>query len=149
YPENQKWPMADISRERAATELLQRREVRGNLTKWCLRCGYQPARHHQLIINKLEQVVRGETDRLALFMPPASPTSTYASVLFPPYYYANHPSHSVIAASHTAELAEKWGRRVRNLIAEHELALGVGLALSSQAAGRWETDRGGEYYAAG
>src|SRR5262249_27998025 len=64
-------------------------------------------------------------------------------------YYANHPSHSVIAASHTAELAEKWGRRVRNLIAEHELALGVGLALSSQAAGRWETDRGGEYYAAG
>jgi len=82
-------------------------------------------------------------------MPPGAAKSTYASILYAPWHFAQHPDHCVIAASHTAELAEKWGRRVRNLLAEHSLILGVGLAPDSQAAGRWETDRSGEYFAAG
>lgn len=82
-------------------------------------------------------------------MPPGAAKSTYASILFAPWYFAQYRDHCLIAASHTAELAEKWGRRVRNLIAEHSLVLGVGLAPDSQAAGRWETDHGGEYFAAG
>lgn len=94
-------------------------------------------------------MTRGETDRLAVFMPPGAAKSTYASILFAPWYFGSHPDHCIIAASHTAELAEKWGRRVRNLVSEHSLVLGVGLAADSQAAGRWETDRGGEYFAAG
>jgi len=82
-------------------------------------------------------------------MPPGAAKSTYASILYAPWHFAQHPDHCVIAASHTAELAEKWGRRVRNLIAEHELVLGVSLAPDNQAAGRWETSRDGEYFAAG
>lgn len=82
-------------------------------------------------------------------MPPGAAKSTYASVLFPPWYFGKNPGHAVIAASHTAELAEKWGRRVRNLMSEHSLVLGVGLAPDSQAAGRWETSSAGEYFAAG
>lgn len=56
---------------------------------------------------------------------------------------------NVLAASHTTELAEKWGRRVRNLISEHALTLNAHLAQDSQAAGRWALDSGAEYYAAG
>lgn len=82
-------------------------------------------------------------------MPPGAAKSTYASILYTPWHLAQRPSDNVIAASHTAELAEKFGRRVRNLIAEHSPVLGVGLAPDSQAAGRWETDHGGEYFAAG
>ena len=82
-------------------------------------------------------------------MPPGAAKSTYASILFPPFYLARHGSASLIAASHTQELAEKWGRRVRNLLGQHSLVLGVGLAADSQAAGRWETDASGEYFAAG
>lgn len=82
-------------------------------------------------------------------MPPGAAKSTYASILFSPWYFGVYPDHCIIAASHTAELAEKWGRRVRNLVSEHALVLGAGLAPDSQAAGRWETDRGGEYFAAG
>ena len=82
-------------------------------------------------------------------MPPGAAKSTYGSILYAPWHLAQHPNHCVIAASHTAELAEKWGRRVRNLIAEHSLVLGVGLSADSQAAGRWDTDAGGEYFAAG
>jgi len=84
-----------------------------------------------------------------VFMPPGAAKSTYGSILYAPWHLAQHPEHCVIAASHTAELAEKWGRRVRNLIAEHSLILGVGLSADSQAAGRWDTSAGGEYFAAG
>lgn len=126
-----------------------KRTVRKSLTEWCKYVGYQPARHHQLLIDKLEAITRGEIDRLAVFMPPGAAKSTYASILFTPWYLAQFPEHCVIAASHTQELAEKWGRRVRNLISEHALILGCALASDSQAAGRWETSSGGEYFAAG
>ncbi len=82
-------------------------------------------------------------------MPPGAAKSTYASILYAPWHLAQNPRANIIAASHTAELAEKFGRRVRNLIAEHSPVLGVALAPDSQAAGRWETDHGGEYFAAG
>jgi predicted phage terminase large subunit-like protein len=62
---------------------------------------------------------------------------------------ARAPERSLLAASHTIELAEKWGRRVRNLIAEHSAVLGMRLADDSHAAGRWEIENGGQYYAAG
>jgi predicted phage terminase large subunit-like protein len=138
-----------ISRSEAAKELLSRRSIRRNLIDWCRYCGFEPARHHRLLIDKLERVTTGNLDRLAIFMPPGAAKSTYASILYAPWHFGRHPDHAVIAASHTAELAEKWGRRVRNLINEHGLILGVGLSPDSQAAGRWETDRGGEYFAAG
>lgn len=101
------------------------------------------------MIERLEAIARGDIDRLALFLPPGSAKSTYASVLFPPWFLARDPSRSIIAASHTVELAERWGRKVRNLIAEHGPILGYGVADDNKAAGRWETNAGGEYYAAG
>ena len=138
-----------LSKLDAASELTTRRSIRRSLSAFCRLCGFEPARHHLLLLEKLEQLATDRTDRLAVFMPPGAAKSTYASILFAPWYFAHHPDHCVIAASHTAELAEKWGRKVRNMIAEHRLLLGVGLAEDSQAAGRWETSAGGEYFAAG
>jgi predicted phage terminase large subunit-like protein len=97
-----------------------------------------------LLIDRLERVARGEIKRLAVFMPPGSAKSTYASVLFPPHVMASAPGRAILAAS-----AEKWGRRVRNLIAQHGATLGIRLSDDNRAAGRWELDNGGEYYAAG
>ena len=82
-------------------------------------------------------------------MPPGAAKSTFVSTLFPPWYLARHPDHAIIAASHTMELAERFGRRVRNLINEHSSTLDVTLAPDIQAAGQWETTAGGEYFAAG
>ena len=136
-------------RAEAASELLLRRSVRRSLTEWSRLNGFEPAAHHKLLIDRLEAVTRGEIDRLAIFMPPGSAKSTYTSALFPPWYLAQNPSKMVIAASHTAELAERWGRRVRNLVAEHSPRLGYAIAADNQAAGRWATSGDGEYYAAG
>lgn len=82
-------------------------------------------------------------------MPPGSAKSTYASVLFPPWLMQRQPQANVLAASHTTELAEKWGRRVRNLVNEHSVTLGITPSRDSQAAGRWSLTSGAEYYAAG
>lgn len=82
-------------------------------------------------------------------MPPGSAKSTYASVLFVPWFLQGHHGLNVLAASHTTELAEKWGRRVRNLIADNALTLDVALSADSTAAGRWALTTGSEYYAAG
>lgn len=130
-------------------EWTRREAIRRSLTEWCRSCGYEPAAHHRLIIEGLEDVAAGRVDRLALFLPPGSAKSTYASVLFPPWYLAGASSKAIIAASHTAELAERWGRRVRNLIDQNTATLGVSVSDDNRAAGRWETDSGGEYYAAG
>jgi predicted phage terminase large subunit-like protein len=98
---------------------------------------------------KLLRVSRGEITRLAVFMPPGSAKSTYGSILFPAHYLARHPNHAILAASHTVELADKWGRRVRNSIEEHGPTLGLSIAPDNAAAGRWALTQGGEYYAAG
>lgn len=136
-----------VSPQEAATELLRRRAIRRSLTDFCRLCGFEPARHHRLLIEKLEAVAHGEIGKLAVFMPPGSAKSTYASILFAAWVMQFN--WNLIAASHTTELAEKWGRRVRNLIAEHSNELGVRLSEDSQAAGRWALTSGAEYYAAG
>jgi predicted phage terminase large subunit-like protein len=138
-----------VSPSTAAEILLRRRRIRRSLTEWCRHCGYEPAAHHRLLIDRLERVAGGEIKRLAVFMPPGSAKSTYGSILFPPHVMAGAPGRSLLAASHTTELAEKWGRRVRNLVAQHSATLGIRLSGDSHAAGRWELENGGEYYAAG
>ena len=84
-----------------------------------------------------------------VYAPPGSAKSSYVSVLLPSWYIAANPKNSILAASHTVTLAEKWGRRVRNTVQEFGLTLGVKLAADSHAAGRWATTGGGEYLAAG
>ncbi len=133
----------------AALEKKARRSIRRSLTEFARLCGFEPARHHQILIEALEAVERGELNRLAVFMPPGSAKSTYASILFPPWLLANQPKANLLAASHTTELAEKWGRRVRNLVNQHSIALGIEPDPLSQAAGRWALTSGAEYYSAG
>jgi predicted phage terminase large subunit-like protein len=136
-----------LSPQQAARELLKRRSIRRSLTEFCRLCGFEPARHHLLLIDALEKVARGDLNKLAVFMPPGSAKSTYASVLFVAWVMQQH--WNVLAASHTTELAEKWGRRVRNLITEHATVLDLHMAPDNQAAHRWALSDGAEYYAAG
>lgn len=115
-----------------------------------------PARHHRVMIAELEAVAAGTCDRLMLLLPPGHAKSTYASLLFPAWFLAQHPSAHVICASHTAELATAFGRGVRSLIGDHRERLGIGIDPASRAANRFGTKPvrrtapgGGTYYATG
>lgn len=142
--------MTTLSQD-AATLLLQRRNARRSLADWARVCGYEPATHHLFLISKLEAVVRGDIQRLAIFMPPGSAKSTYSSVLFPPWYLAQKKAlpPSILTASHSADVATTFGRRSRNLIVDHESVLGYGLRKDSQAADEWTTTLGGVFFCAG
>jgi predicted phage terminase large subunit-like protein len=99
--------------------------------------GYIPAIHHRLINGALMRLEAGEIDRLMIFMPPGAAKSTYGSMLFPAWYLARNPLHNVMACSHTQGLAERFGRRVRNLILGHGETLGIEIQHDNAAAGRW------------
>ena len=82
-------------------------------------------------------------------MPPGSAKSTYVNYLFPAWFLARFAKSDVLTASHSSELAERWGRRTRNLIASSGGVLGTSLSSDSTAANRWSTSAGSEYYAVG
>lgn len=142
-----------ISRQEAAQELLDRRNASRSLTKFIeyLDVGVTPAAHHKLLIGALEAVERGEIERLMVLMPPGSAKSTYASVLFPPWFMGRNPKASVLGVSNTTDLAERFSRRARNLAGapRYRNVFKFGVAENSQSAGNWETEQGGEFFAAG
>jgi predicted phage terminase large subunit-like protein len=115
----------------------------------CATWGQKPARHHLVLIDALQRVADGSTDRLMVQMPPGAAKSTYASVLFPAYWFASKPQSEVIAACHTASLAEHFGRRLRGVIAEQGAPFGLTLEANSRSAGRFSLTGGGQYFAAG
>ena len=130
--------------------LLDRRAPKDDCIEWCRSLGFEPAAHHRLILGELCTLMeQSEYDTLLIFAPPGSAKSHYVSVAFPAWWLAQQPKANVIAASHSAELAAKWGRRVRNLVAAHSDQLEIALAPDSQAADRWALRKGGEYLAAG
>ncbi len=108
-----------------------------------------PARHHELLISKLEEIADGTCDRLMVQMPPGSAKSTFGSILFPAYFLARHSGSQIIATAHTASLADYFGRHVRNAIVEHGDWLNLKIAKESRAAARFSLQDGGEYFAAG
>jgi predicted phage terminase large subunit-like protein len=63
-----------------------------------------------------------------------------------------NPAKKVIQCSNTADLAVGFGRKVRNLVDSEQYASvfpGVKLRQDSKAAGRWATNKNGEYFAIG
>ncbi len=85
-------------------------------------------------------------------MPPRHTKSEFASYLLPAWFLGKYPNKKVIQTSHTAELAVGFGRKVRNLVdseAYKDIFPDVGLQADSKAAGRWATNKGGDYFAIG
>jgi len=109
-------------------------------------------KHHARMAEAFERVARGECKRLIVNMPPRHTKSEFASYLLPAWFLGQFPHKKVIQTSHTAELAVGFGRKVRNLVdqeAYHEVFPDLHLSSDSKAAGRWNTSKGGDYFAIG
>lgn len=113
--------------------------------------GYRPAAHHRMIADHLERVVSGEIKRLMIFMPPRHGKSMLASEYFPSYYLGAHPDHQVIAATYAQQLADDFGRKVRNQMQSdvYKVFFETELSQDSQSASRFHTVNGGAYFALG
>jgi len=108
--------------------------------------------HHKIYAEKLQAVADGKIKRLIINMPPRHTKSEFASYLFPTWLMGRDPTKKIIQATHTAELAVGFGRKVKNLIENEDfrdIFPDVKLAVDAKASGRWSTNAGGEYYAVG
>lgn len=108
--------------------------------------------HHIRMASAFDRIANGTLKRLIINMPPRHTKSEFASYLFPAYMMGRRPRRQIIEATHTAELAVKFGRKVRDLMDSDrykELFPKVTLKADSKAAGRWDTDQGGTYFAVG
>ena len=108
--------------------------------------------HHTKMAEAFGRIARGEQKRLIINMPPRHTKSEFSSYLLPAWLIGRRPTLKIIQTTHTAELAVRFGRKVRNLMDQEEykqIFPKVQLRADSKAAGRWETGNGGEYFAAG
>ena len=108
--------------------------------------------HHKRMAEAFERVAEGKLKRLIINMPPRHTKSEFASYLLPAWFLGKFPHKKVIQTSHTAELAVGFGRKVRNLVdseAYNEIFPSLSLQSDSKAAGRWNTSKGGDYFAIG
>ena len=113
---------------------------------------FELAHHHELIVSRLEAVERGEISRLMIFLPPRHGKSLLASTIFPAWVLGRNPERHLIFATYGQELSDDFGRRVRNLIADplhRAIFPGCSLSEDSSAAHRFNTVRGGAYFAVG
>ena len=109
-------------------------------------------RHHKIMAEAFERVASGECKRLIINMPPRHTKSEFASFLLPAWFLGKFPNKKVIQTSNTAELAVGFGRKVRNLVDQEdyrEVFPNLALRSDSKAAGRWNTSKGGDYFAIG
>ncbi len=107
--------------------------------------------HHKKIADQFNRLARGDINRLIINMPPRHTKSEFASFLLPAWMIGKNPKLKIIQTTHTAELAVRFGRKAKTLIdsEDYQKIFQTRLREDSQAAGRWETEQGGEYFAAG
>ena len=114
--------------------------------------GYKVGPHHLKLAQIFEDIANGKKRRVIVNIAPRHGKSELISYLAPAWFLGKHPQKKVIMASHTADLAVNFGRRVRNLVGMDtykDVFPQVELQADSKSASRWGTNFNGEYFAIG
>lgn len=103
-----------------------------------------------LIDEYLVKVEAGEIDRLIINLPPQEGKSTRVTTIGPLWFLTRDPSRRIAIVSYAQDLADEFGRNIRNHISSNDgddgsLDLGLQVARDNGAARRWklEGDKGG------
>jgi predicted phage terminase large subunit-like protein len=103
-----------------------------------------------LVDEALVDVDAGRCDRLIITMPPQEGKSTRVTTIGPLWMLTRNPDLRVAIASYAQDLADEFGRNIRNHITSNDgtddtLDLGLRIAADNGAARRWRLDghRGG------
>lgn len=114
---------------------------------------YRPNWHHEEVADELEKASRGEVDWkvLILMMPPRHGKSEEATINFPAWYLGNNPDKEIITASYSAELAQDFGGKTRQLVdsAEYQAIFNLKLKEDEKSKAKWKTNKGGSYTSVG
>ena len=159
-----------LTRAEAAAELLRRRMAKESLIEFSQQVDIpgRPvtdqtdearftnveapiAAHHRLLMETLQRVSETYSGRAMVFMPPGSAKSTYGSVVFPAWFLGGKPGKQIILISYGANLAQKHGRRTRQLVAtdRYREIFETTLAKDRTAVDQWALTNNAEYMASG
>ena len=114
--------------------------------------GYKIGPHHRKLAKIFEDIAAGKKKRVVVNIAPRHGKSELISYLAPAWFLGKYPQKKIIMASHTADLAVNFGRRVRNLVGSEsykDIFPQVELQADSKSASRWGTNFNGEYFAIG
>jgi predicted phage terminase large subunit-like protein len=114
--------------------------------------GYKIGPHHYRLAKIFEDIANGKKKRVIVNIAPRHGKSELISYLAPAWFLGKFPQKKIIMASHTADLAVNFGRRVRNLVGSDsykDVFPQVELQADSKSASRWGTNFNGEYFAIG
>lgn len=128
--------------------------ARGDLACYAIAIqpGFELAAHHRLVVDRLEAVERREISRLMSFMAPRHGKTLLGTEIFSAWYLGRHPDRKIITASYGQELADDFGRRVRNMVSDpihHAIFPECRLACDATSMRRFSTTAGGSYFAVG
>jgi predicted phage terminase large subunit-like protein len=139
--------------------LLSRRSAQRDLLEFTRRTfrvsggdEYKAGPMHRTIERELCAAMDTPDSRVILEAPRRHGKSELSTKRFPAFYVGNHPKKQIICCSYGLDLAAGFGRDVRNIISSPEyqnIFPGVRISADSAAAGRWHTEQGGIYVAAG
>lgn len=117
---------------------------------------YRPNWHHEEIANDLEDIESGEFVRkgyriLMIFVPPRHGKSEEASINFPAWYLGRNPKKEIIMASYSADLAQDFGKKTRELVSSPTFSriFNVRLKNDEHSSAKWRTNKGGSYTSVG
>jgi len=133
--------------------------ARNNFINFCqvIDPNYEANWHHQVIAEKLEHAIEmAEQDkpyRLILEMPPRHGKSHTATTLFPTYALGKHPEWPFIITSYSADLAQSFGMKARDIIQTNPNYPAIfpktRIRKDSKAKDKWITTNGGSYSSVG
>jgi predicted phage terminase large subunit-like protein len=106
--------------------------------------------HYITICRALHKVMRGESTRLIINVPPRY-GKTELLIHFVAWALAQYPDSNFLYVSYSLGLAKKQTKTIRQIVAMSEFRdiFGVGLSGETSAQGNFETIQGGSVYAAG
>ena len=116
---------------------------------------YQDTWFHESISEVLEEALRkvegGEDVRIIIECPPQHGKSDIATKKFPAWVLGKHSDWPVMVGSYSGDLAVQFGQETRDLIdsASYQGIFKARLRPDSKAKGKWNTQEGGGYTAAG
>lgn len=141
---------------KALEEILARKMARNNLTDFSRYVWEtEPARHHRVLNQKLDKLIETPRSRLIVCAPPGSAKSHYCSKVLPSYIVGkanNKLGTQLISCSNTANLAEGFGRAIRDKISSQRFKNVFPEAIldtSNSSSGSWGTTNHATYFSIG
>ena len=109
--------------------------------------------HHELIANKLKEVVEGKCTRLIINIPPRTGKTELITKCFPVWYLGNHPEKQIIATGYSTNLTQTYSNEARDYYrsnAHHKVFPRTPKLREDQNTKEWWiNEQGGFYYATG